>query len=486
MSWTPEIHETHTGLVVLVGDRAYKTKRPVVTDFLDFSTVQRREKACLREVELNSRVAAQAYLGVAHLIGPGPDETEPVVVMRRYPDSARLSNRIGAAAATPAGEITAVAMVLARFHSGARRGAEIDAEATVSAVTRRWDANLREMERFAGPVISGEDLQRVADLAHRYLAGRCDLFTDRIGNRRIVDGHADLLADDIFWCDDGPVLLDCLDFDDRLRYVDGVDDAAFLAMDLEFLDRRDLAGQFLSDYRRFAEDPAPRSLADFYIAYRAVVRAKVDCIRVAQGHPEAATDAGRHLRIAVGHLRTAIPRLVLVGGGPGTGKTTVSRGLAEKIGAEVISTDEVRKRLLGDGAIEGAVGIVDSGLYTPERVAAVYDDVLRHAYAALAGGRSVVLDGTWRDPAQRRRAHDVTAHLHAVLTEIVCVTPLAVAQGRIAERTGSTSDATGEIAAVLAARSGCVGGWDDAHRLDTRRPRSEVVDEAEQLCLQGI
>lgn len=483
--WTPEVHETHAGLVVLVGDRAYKTKRPVVTEFLDFSTVQLRERACAREVELNSRLAPQAYLGVAHLTGPGPEESEPVVVMRRYSDSARLSKRVGAADATAAGEITAVAMVLARFHSGARRGAEVDAEATASAVTRRWDANLSEMRPFAGPVISDGVLREIAVLAHRYLSGRSELFMKRIGNRRIVDGHADLLADDIFWCDDGPVLLDCLDFDDRLRYVDGIDDAAFLAMDLEFLGRGDLAGQFLSDYRRFAEDPAPWSLADFYIAYRAVVRAKIDCIRVGQGHGEAAADAGRHLQIAVQHLRAAIPLLVVVGGGPGTGKTTVARGLAERIGAEVISTDEVRKHLLSNGVIEGAVGVVDSGLYTPDNVAAVYDDVLRRADRALTGGQSVVLDGTWRDAAHRGRVRELAARAHTALTEIACATPLAVAQDRIARRTGSASDATREIAEALASRTGGADGWEDAYRLDTGRPPSEVVDEAERLCRQG-
>ena len=84
---------------------------------------------------------------------------------------------------------------------------------------------------------------------------------------------------------EGPVLLDCLDFDDQLRYVDCIDDAAFLAMDLEFLGRKDLADYFLDTYSHFAKDDAPTSLKHFYIAYRALVRAKVDCIRFAQRIP---------------------------------------------------------------------------------------------------------------------------------------------------------------------------------------------------------
>lgn len=133
---SPEVRETHSGLVVLVGDRAYKTKRPVRTEFLDFSTVELRERACAREVELNSRLAPAAYLGIAQLLGPGPDDREPVLVMRRYPDTARLSSRLDAA--TIDDELRSIATVLARFHATARRGPEIDAAATPEALARLW------------------------------------------------------------------------------------------------------------------------------------------------------------------------------------------------------------------------------------------------------------------------------------------------------------------------------------------------------------
>ncbi|HEX5144314.1 MAG TPA: AAA family ATPase [Mycobacterium sp.] len=481
-----QVHETHTGLVLLVGDRAYKCKKPVVTDFLDFSTVELREQACTRELTLNGRLSPQAYLGIAHLDGPQPGTREPVLVMRRYPDAQRLSTRVNDPeidAAALAGEITSVACILADFHAEGHRGIEVDAEATPAAVARRWSANITEMRPFTTAVLSAGLLDEVAALVQQYVDGRAALFIGRIDERRIVDGHADLLAGDIFCTADGPVLLDCLDFDDRLRYVDGLDDAAFLAMDLEFLGRGELAAQFLTDYRERAADTAPASLADFYVAYRAGVRAKVDCIRVAQGHPEAADDAARHLHIAADHLRAATIRLVLVGGGPGTGKTTVSRGVAENIGAQVISTDDVRRDLVDQQVICGAVGIVEQGLYAPENVATVYDEVLRRAQALLAGGWSVVLDGTWRDDAQRRCVRELAAQSHAALTELQCVTTLADAQDRIAARTVTTSDATPDIAAALAAGTGTGSdGWREAHLLDTGRAAATVVGEATELC----
>ena len=369
-----EVHETHTGLVALVGTRAYKTKKAVVTDFLDFSTVVRRERACAREVELNRRLAPESYLGVGHFAAPD-GQSEPVIVMRRYPETARLAARVRAG--TPvAAELSAIAQLLAGFHATATRGDSVDAEATVAALTDRWQQNLSELRHHVGGVLDESVLADVTRLALQFLAGRGELYAARIAGRRIIDGHGDLLTQDIFCMPEGPVLLDCLEFDDRLRYVDGVDDAAFLAMDLEFLGRADLGEFFLDEYLRHAGDSAPRSLRELCIAYRAVVRAKVDCVRVGQGWREAAADARAHLDIAVAHLRRATVTLVVIGGGPGTGKTTLAHALAPRIGAEVISTDDVRRKLASGGAIGGEIGTLNTGLYTPENMAMVYDEVL--------------------------------------------------------------------------------------------------------------
>jgi hypothetical protein len=143
--------------------------------------------------------------------------------------------------------------------------------------------------------------------------------------------------------------------------VDVIDDVAFLAMDLEFLGRPDLGDHFRDRYLALSGDDAPESLWHFYIAYRAVVRAKVDCARYTQGHPEAAADARRHLDIARSHLRAATVRLILVGGGPGTGKTTLASSLSESIGAVLISTDDVRAELAIRGDISGKPGALGEG-----------------------------------------------------------------------------------------------------------------------------
>lgn len=477
-----EVRETHTGVVVLLGDKAYKAKKPVVTDFLDFSTPDRRERACVREFVLNSRLSPDSYLGIAHLSDPLGGPAEPVIVMRRYSDSCRLASRVRGNQPVH-DHLLAVAETLARYHGDAARGPAIDDCGTVHAIAARWRQNLGELKRYADSVIPGATLREVERLATRFISGRAVLFAQRITERRIVDGHADLLADDIFCLPHGPALLDCLEFDDRLRYVDGMDDAAFLAMDLEFLGRKDLGDYFLDEYSRLAGDTAPRSLKDFYIAYRAVVRAKVDCVRVAQGHPDAAANARRHIDIALEHLRAGTVRLIVIGGGPGTGKTTLAHALAEQIRAQVISTDNVRRQLQQAGTITGTAGDLDEGLYTAENVAAVYDEVLRHAHLYLCGGHSVILDGTWRDARQRERARKLADETAAPIVEFTCSVPLDEASARIRSRPATTSDATPQIAAALAEHNGASQA---GHPIDTGRPLADSVAEAEQICCLAI
>lgn len=480
-----EVRETHTGVVVLAGDRAFKAKKPVLTDFLDFRTPQRRERACAREVELNSRLSPQSYLGVAHLSDPTGGPAEPVVVMRRYRDDDRLASLVARGPdESVRGVLDAVAAILAGFHDRAERSPLIGAQGEVAAVGRRWAENLAELDRYAGmgvPGVAAGQVARLRRLAEEFIAGRAPLFARRVAAGNIVDGHGDLLADDIFYEDGRPALLDCLEFDDELRYVDRIDDAAFLAMDLEFLGRGDLGDHFLRRYVAHAADTAPGALPDFYIAYRAVVRAKVECLRYTQGKPGAAADAARHLDIAGRNLDSATVRLALIGGNPGTGKSTLARGLSEEIGAQVISTDDVRLHLRGAEVITGGSGVLDTGLYTPANVAAVYDEVLRRAQESLGNGQSVILDGTWRDPQMRAHAYRVAAESHSAIVELMCSATTDLAADRITTRRPGSSEVTPEIAAVLAAHGAGRAGWDSAHRIDTSRPLAQVLAEARGL-----
>jgi aminoglycoside phosphotransferase family enzyme/predicted kinase len=480
------VRETHVGVVFLLGDRAYKLKKPVTTGFLDFSTPQRRLAACRREVELNRRLAPDVYLGVSTLSAPGlPPWTgadrggvEHLVVMHRMPDDRRLATLVRAGAAV-GGPLRMLARSVAAFHSSASRGPEITAAGGRDAVAGRWAENIRQVrasgDGLARGVVDPGLVDAVDRLATRFLAGRGPLFADRCAHGRIVDGHGDLIADDVFCLDDGPRALDCLEFDDRLRYLDGLDDVAFLAMDLERLGRPDLAELWLDAYGEFSGDPAPPALRHHYVAYRAFVRAKVACLRHEQGDPTAADDAALHADLTRGHLETGAVRLALVGGLPGTGKTTVAAALADRFGAVLLSSDRLRKELAGLSPTESAAAPYGEGLYSAARTDQVYAQLRHRAGELLARGESVVLDASWTSARHRKAAVDLARRTYSEFVALECHAPLEVALRRIDARGPTASDATGAVARAMAA---VADPWTDAVAVATSGPVDGSVERA--------
>jgi len=307
----------------------------------------------------------------------------------------------------------------------------------------------------------------VEELVRRYLSGREALFTQRIAAGRVRDGHGDLQAEDIFCLDDGPRILDCIEFDDGLRHGDVLSDVAFLAMDLERLGAPAAGESFLARYREFAGETYPASLAAHYIAYRAHVRGKVACLRHAQGDPEAAAVAEDLLALTGRHLEAGRVVMVLVGGLPGTGKSTLAAALAGHRGWSVLRSDQVRKELAGLGPDESAPAAFGQGLYRPEITAEVYRTLLDRAATALELGEPVILDASWSDGRWRQAAAEVAGRTASDLVELRCEAPPAAAADRIARRReqgGDPSDATAEVAAVMAARA---DPWPSAVTVDT-------------------
>ncbi len=456
------LRETHIGVVFFVGDRAYKLKKPVAFGFVDFRDLHRREVACHREVELNRRLAPDVYDGVADLVGPDGAVCEHLVVMRRMPEQRRLETLVRHDEPL-ADTVRGIAETLARFHRDAARGEALDREGTRDAIRQRWHDSFAEIaphRRVVGTTVA----ERVEELSDTYLAGREPLFADRIAEGRIVDGHGDLLSEDIFCLDDGPRILDCLEFDDRLRAVDGLDDVAFLAMDLERLGAPELAALLLDTYVTASADPAPASLRHHFVAYRAFVRAKVACLRHAQGDPRAADLAHEHASLALAHLREGVVRLILVGGLPGTGKSTLSEAIAHRLGATVFTSDRVRKELAGLEATESGAAEFERGIYSPDHTERTYVELLRRAEGRLARGETVVLDASWISTAHRDAAAALAARTDSGLEQLECWAPPATMERRLRERSGAVSDATPEIAQRLTDR---LNPWPESHRVLT-------------------
>jgi len=332
-------------------------------------------------------------------------------------------------------------------------------------------------------VLAPEPVDAVDRLATRFLAGRDALFADRCAGGRVVDGHGDLIADDVFCLDDGPRALDCLEFDDRLRSVDGLDDVAFLAMDLERLGRPYLGALLLDRYAEYSGDPAPASLRAHYLAYRAFVRVKVACLRHEQGDAHAAEEARGYAAITLRHLRRGAVRLVLVGGLPGSGKTTIAGRLADELGAVLLSSDRVRKELAGLDPARHAPAPYRSGIYAPGHTERTYTELLRRAGELLARGETVVLDASWSAAGERDLAGTLAERTACTLVSLRCTAPAAVTDNRLRTRTGSLSDADPVIAHAMARDE---VPWPEASDIDTSGTPEAAVTEALRIaCAAG-
>lgn len=471
-----EVVETHSATVVFIGDRAYKLKKPVDLGFLDFRSRGSRHAVCHREVELNRRLAPDVYLGVADVHDPDGRVCDHLVVMRRMPAERRLAELVRTGA--PVDEhLWHVAHRLAAFHAGSPRVAMADEEASPEATRRRWESNTGALRQADPGAFDPARVERVQHLADRFLGGRRPLFADRISSGRAVDGHGDLLADDIFCLEDGPRIIDCIEFDDRLRMGDGLADAAFLAMDLERLGRPELGKRFLDAYREHLGDVWPASLAHHHIAYRAQVRAKVTAIRAAQGEPEAAPDARALLDLAAHHLEAGRVRLVLVGGLPGTGKSTLARALSKQLDVLLLRSDEVRKELAGLPVDEPAPAPFGEGIYSSASTDRTYATMLARAETALGMGETVLIDASWTSAAHRGRARELAARSDADLVELHCDAPASIAHDRIRRRLTDAADASDATTAIARAMGGVQAPWPEAITIDT------TVDAAEALAV---
>jgi aminoglycoside phosphotransferase family enzyme/predicted kinase len=472
--------ETHTSVLVFLGGLVYKLKKPVRFPFVDLTTREARLENCVRELDLNRRVSSDVYLGldeVRPMSLPGA-VGEPLLVMRRMPAKRRLS------ALLAAGEdvrpwLRDVAAQMAALHAREVPLTDFGLPVTLQAL---WHEGRDQLRPFEGVVLRRQDLDEVAALADEYVDGRLGLLAARERQGYVRPGHGDLLAEDIFCLQDGARILDCLEFDERLRAGDTLLDVAFLAMDLEAHGAVDDARWFLDRYEETTQTSPPASLEHHYIAYRAFVRAKVECLRHAQGLTGAASAAGvvsaasEMLAQCRRHLRAGRVHLVLVGGLPGTGKTTMAAELAgtDPHGRQwtVLSSDVVRKELAGVAARTPRPASYQRGIYSPDRTEATYDELLRRARVALGNGVNVVIDASWSDRRRRAKAREVAAAAYAPLTEVRCEAPLAVCARRLAARSNDASDADPEILDAMAADA---APWPQAHPVDTTGPADNAA-----------
>jgi aminoglycoside phosphotransferase family enzyme/predicted kinase len=475
--------QTHLSIVFLTGTRVYKLRKAVDLGFVDFTSRAARNADCLREVHLNRRLAPDVYLGIAPVpTAPGQihigvlredlapaDESgrvpEHCVIMRRLPERRDALDLLLDGKLRPK-HVDAVAEAIARLHEQTGLGvpAPFSREQWLHRISEPVRQNFLALRGAKGRFFAAATLTRAARLAERFLAEQADRFEARRRAGRAVDGHGDLhLQHAWFETDTGPpLLIDCLEFSDELRRIDPAADVAFFAMDLLYRGRPRLAERFLRMYARETDDFDLYGVVDYFVSYRAAVRAKVAALVADDAGIEterreaAAGSARRHLNLAA---RALAPKrrgaLVLLCGIVGTGKSSVAELVCDETQGVAIASDRVRKRLAGLAPSARAASTWGGGIYTPEWTKRVYDALLERADPVLASGRVAVLDATFATRSMREAAWSWARArgARAFLIETTCSAPEVLRRLALRERAGRDPSDAGPSLYERSARS---------------------------------
>ena len=268
-----KVVQTHISVVFIKGDVVYKVKKPVNFGFLDFSSLEKRKYYCEREVELNRRLCPELYLGVEPLVW-NEEIIDYAVVMRRLPEE-RVLKRLVREGKVQAEDMERVALKIAQFHKEAKTGPEIAAFGRVENFRRNTDENFEQTAPFVGKTIDEETYRFVKEKTDEFYRRHGRLLNERAERGFVRDCHGDLHTEHIVLTDD-ICIFDCIEFNDRFRYIDVACDLAFLLMDLDFLGKGDLSQVVFESYLRATGDEEARVLMPLFKSYRAYVRGKVN------------------------------------------------------------------------------------------------------------------------------------------------------------------------------------------------------------------
>lgn len=442
---TVELRQTHISYAFLAGEFVYKVKKPVHFPFIDASTLARRHRLCLEEVRLNRRLAPDVYLGVVPIVrgdgrltlaeAPGAEGTveEYAVKMRRLAEEGMLDRMIAAGNVSVA-QIRAIAARIAAFHAaaGAANGDAKGAAAkrwtygSAAAVWRLVRGNLLEVEEDCAALITRREIEELERFVHRFAELRWGLLNRRALGGHVCEGHGDLRCEHVSLADNTVRIIDCVEFNESLRYVDVASDVAFLAMDLDRLGAAELSDEFVAAYREASGDAGLGLLLPFYKLHRALVRAKVGSLTSrdpgvsAERRDAAAKSARDYLTLALGYANQTRPALLVVCGMSGSGKTTVAERLQDRTGFELVRSDLVRKRLAGVAPTTRLSTEYGGGAYSREFTERTYNALLAEASAHLAQGAGVIADATFASPAYRARAREVAERAGVLILFVEC------------------------------------------------------------------
>jgi aminoglycoside phosphotransferase family enzyme/predicted kinase len=463
--------ETHLSRVFLGGHDVYKLKRAVNLGFVDFREPSARARACHAEVELNRRLAPGVYLGVLRLrvaadgtprlepelsdaAGSSDDQAERIVHMRRLPDPTRADVLLRAGQLGD-DDVERIARMLAGFHASVRADAETAAFGASTLIAGNVEENFAQVASTIDTYLSPDESAQLRRFQRDFLREHAELFRARQLAARVRDGHGDLRLEHLYRAQDGSfVAIDCIEFNERFRFADVASDLAFLVMDLDHHQATRLAERLVHIYARESQDYQLYRLLDFYVSYRAVVRAKVTSMLAEDPEVSASTrdraraEARRYylLALSAAAAPTVRPCAIAVCGGIAAGKSSLAEGLSRLEGVPVLSADRVRKQLLGLPATTPRHEASFQGAYSEATSERVYSELFARAEQVLASGRSVIVDASFRAAALRQGFVELSGRHGAAPLFVECTCSRELVEDRLRERAQGPSISDGRLA----------------------------------------
>jgi uncharacterized protein len=458
---TIEVRETHISLVFLTDRYAYKIKKPISLGFLDFSTLEQRRFYCEQELTLNRRLSSGVYLEVVTLRQDDQGYTfddhgqivEYALKMRRLPADHSLEAFLQRHEVGPE-MVQVLARQLATFHADHPLPAYSESYGTLERVRADWEENFAQTADAVGRTLSQHTYTTIRQAVTAFTKRHPGWFAQRVQEGRIRDCHGDLRAEHIYFEPAQMQIIDCIEFNQRFRFIDVTSEVAFLAVDLERLGASVLAHRFVRAYVQHSRDVSMYRLLDFYRCYRAYVRGKVTHLRLQASPPPAPRSqlqrrAQSHFTLARRYAeRLTRPLLLLMTGLIASGKSTVAEGIATALDLDLFSSDHVRKELVGIAPETSQRAAYGAGLYSAAATQRTYDALADLAHQALRRGESVILDASFAKQAERRRMAALARELDAQCCVLECWAPEVTLQARLKARErvpSPVSDAREEI-----------------------------------------
>lgn len=499
-----QLIETHISWVFLTGELAYKLKRPVCFPFVDLRSTERREFFCNEELRLNRRFAAELYVRVCPVTLEGDRAgidgrgavIDHAVCMRQFAAADELGALLASGRLAPAA-LAAFGRELARLHAALPRTDTRDPWGQPAGVRGLLLRNLAECEQEAGKLGTTEAVRSLSRPYAARIEAAEPWFLRRRADGRVRECHGDLHAGNIARYGGRLLAFDCMEFEPAFRWIDVAEEIACLYMDLRARGCDAHAQAFVGGYLRESGDYPGCRLLRLYGAHRALVRAKVAALRAADAADPRLREASRkehrrHLDGARELLAVHPPRLVLMCGLSGSGKSWLAERLAVSLQAIHLRSDIERKRLGGLAAERHSGARVGEGLYSARMGVATYERLRECAASVLGGGLSVIVDATCQLREQRERLSSLGPACGAEVCMISCHAPPEVLAARIAARQREAADPSEADRGVLAlqrARFEPIDATEGLTVIDADTTRTDVVSRVLQQLLpahQGV